>query len=153
MQLTSNAFRQGERIPDRFTCQGEDISPPLQWSATPDAAGSFVLLCIDPDAPMGTWRHWAVYDIPANVTSLPEDFQVKVGETAIKLGVSSSHKAGYQGPCPPRGHGVHRYQFRLLALPAKSLSVSSRASCEDIEAEARKHMIAEATLTGTYSRA
>jgi Raf kinase inhibitor-like YbhB/YbcL family protein len=150
MRLRSSAFADGSTIPRRFTCEGDDVSPPLEWSDVPHGTRSFVLLCDDPDAPGGTWHHWAAYDIEATRTSLPLD----AGNNAplgFKQAVNDFQKPGYGGPCPPPG-APHHYHFRLLALPIARLSVSDGASCASVESEARKHSLAEATLVGLYGR-
>jgi len=149
MELASSAFADGSVIPRRFTCDGDNLSPPLQWSGAPAGTRSFVLLCDDPDAPSGTWHHWAAYDIP------PTAVELAVGaaqDTKMKQALNDFRKLGYGGPCPPRGHGPHRYHFRLLALSAEHLGVHSNASCRDVEREARNYTIAEATLVGLYQR-
>jgi Raf kinase inhibitor-like YbhB/YbcL family protein len=149
MKLVSSAFADGAAIPRRFTCDGENLSPPLQWSGAPEESRSFVLLCDDPDAPAGTWHHWAVYDIPPAVT----EFAVNAWQnTEMKQAVNDFRKVGYGGPCPPHGHGPHHYHFRLLALSTDDLEAKANASCRDIEREARKHAIAEAILVGWYER-
>lgn len=149
MQLQSSAFADRSAIPRRFTCDGENLSPPLQWSDAPEATGSFVLLCDDPDAPGGTWHHWAVYDIPPDQNGLVENAARK---TRLKQAANDFRKAGYGGPCPPPGHGIHHYRFRLIALSADHLRIPANASCLDVEREARKFALAEATLVGTYHR-
>jgi Raf kinase inhibitor-like YbhB/YbcL family protein len=149
MKLVSSAFADGAAIPRRFTCDGENLSPPLQWSGAPAGTQSFVLLCDDPDAPAGTWHHWAVYDIPPAVT----EFAVNAAQNAeMKQAVNDFRKVGYGGPCPPHGHGPHHYHFRLLALSMDYLQAKANASCRDIEREARKYAIAEAILVGWYER-
>jgi Raf kinase inhibitor-like YbhB/YbcL family protein len=152
MQLSSNAFSSGSAIPRRFTCDGEDLSPPLDWQAAPAMTASFVLLCDDPDAPAGTWHHWAVYDIDAVQIGLAEGASPGSGAVRFKQAVNDFHRVGYGGPCPPRGHGRHRYHFRLLALSVDHLSLGTKPSCREVEREARKHVIAEATLVGIYQR-
>jgi hypothetical protein len=149
MKLVSSAFADGAAIPRRFTCDGENLSPPLQWSDAPEEARSLVLLCDDPDAPAGKWHHWAVYNIPPAVT----EFAINAAQNArMKQAVNDFRKVGYGGPCPPHGHGPHHYHFRLLALSMEGLPTKANASCGDIEREARKHVIAEATLVGWYER-
>lgn len=149
MWLRSSAFADGSIIPGRFTCEGDDVSPPLEWGEAPSATRSFALLCDDPDAPAGTWHHWAVYDIPVDWTGLQEN----VGPDAanVKQGTNDSRVIGYSGPCPPRGHGRHHYRFHLLALSVERLPLK-RPSCQAVEREARKHLIAEATIAGIYER-
>lgn len=152
MQLSSNAFSSGSAIPRRSTCDGEDLSPPLDWQAAPATTASFVLLCDDPDAPAGTWHHWAVYDIDAVQTGLAEGAGHGTGAVRLKQAVNDFHRVGYGGPCPPRGHGRHRYHFRLLALSVDHLSLGTKPSCREVEREARRHVVAEATLVGIYQR-
>jgi len=149
MQLSSSAFSAGSAIPRRFTCDGEDLSPPLEWEAAPPATRSFVLLCEDPDAPAGTWHHWAAYDIPPTMMELVEGIGQK---PKLKQAVNDFRKTGYGGPCPPHGHGPHHYHFRLLALSTDHLRARPNASCHDVEREARKFTLAEATLVGWYER-
>jgi Raf kinase inhibitor-like YbhB/YbcL family protein len=149
MNLVSSAFADGAAIPRRFTCDGENLSPPLQWSGAPSGTQSFVLLCDDPDAPAGTWHHWAAYDIPAVLTELADG---AAQNTKLKQAVNDFRKVGYGGPCPPHGHGPHRYHFRLLALSTDHLRAKAGVSCPDIEREARKCAIAEAILVGWYER-
>jgi Raf kinase inhibitor-like YbhB/YbcL family protein len=149
MKLVSSAFADGAAVPRRFTCDGENVSPPLQWSDAPGGTRSFVLLCDDPDAPAGTWHHWAAYDLPPTVTELA------VGAAQnknIKQAVNDFRKMGYGGPCPPHGNGPHHYHFRLLALSTDHLSAKTNTSCPEVEREARKYAIAEATLVGWYER-
>ena len=114
-------------------------------------ARSFVLLCDDPDAPAGTWHHWAAYDIAAGQTGLSEGAS-RAGGRKFKQAINDFHRAGYGGPCPPRGHGRHRYHFRLLALAVDRLSLGAKPSCREVEREARRHVVAEATLVGIYQR-
>jgi Raf kinase inhibitor-like YbhB/YbcL family protein len=143
MRLRSSAFSDGAAIPRRFTCDGEDVSPPLEWSDAPAGTRGFVLLCDDPDAPAGTWHHWAAYDIPADRTTLAEGAGRAGGKEALKHAVNDFGRPGYGGPCPPRGHGPHHYHFRLLALSTDRLPVRKDTSCRDVEREARKHLVAE----------
>jgi hypothetical protein len=150
MRLRSSAFPDGAGIPRRFTCDGENVSPPLAWSDVPEGTRSFVLLCDDPDAPAGTWHHWAVCDIPASVAELAEGAGARLDQWT--QAVNDFGRPGYGGPCPPRGHGLHHYHFRLLALSVDRLAVGANPSCRDVEREARGHVIAEATLVGVYQR-
>lgn len=152
MQLTSSAFPDGGVIPRQFTCDGEDISPPLAWSDVPPGARSFALLCDDPDAPASTWHHWAIYDIPANRAELAEDADRRAAQEGFKQGINDFHRPGYGGPCPPPRHGPHHYHFRLLAFSIPSLALRSRPTCQEVEHEARRHVLAEAALVGTYQR-
>ncbi len=149
MKLSSSAFADGAAIPRRFTCDGEDISPPLQWSNAPEGTRSLILLCDDPDAPAGKWLHWAVYDIPPTSTELVENVAEKA---KMKQAINDFRKTGYGGPCPPHGHGPHHYHFRLLALSTDHLRVQPNPSCREVEREARKFTLAEATLVGWYEK-
>ena len=152
MKLRSTGFTDGAPIPRRFTCDGEDLSPPLAWSGAPAATRSFVLLCDDPDAPGATWHHWAAYDIPPDQTELAENASGGTSSRGFKQAANDFQKLGYGGPCPPHGHGIHHYRFRLLALSVERLTLQAKPSCGDVEQEARKHSIAETTLVGVYQR-
>lgn len=152
LTLTSSVFGNGERIPTRFTCEGEDISPPLQWRDAPPETRSFVLICDDPDAPGKTWNHWGLYDISAETDKLDAGYPTaeKVGDT--RQAVNDFGRTGYGGPCPPKGHGSHHYQFRLLALDVERLEVRERPTVPELEKAARAHTIAEDEVVGIYSR-
>ena len=150
MQLQSTAFADMGDIPQRFTCDGDNVSPPLQWSDPPKGVRSFALLCKDPDAPSGIWRHWAVYDIPCGQDRLGEALSPQT--EGVRQCVNDFGRSGYGGPCPPHGHGPHRYHFALLALDTPSLTFRSGASCADVERAAARHVLAEAQLVGIYQR-
>ena len=152
MILSSSAFSGGSAIPKRFTCDGENLSPPLEWKAAPATTRSFVLLCDDPDAPAGKWHHWAAFNIDAGQARLAEGVGRDGGAADFGQAINDFHRVGYGGPCPPRGHGRHRYHFRLLALSVDRLSLGTRPTCVDVEREARKHVVADATLIGIYQR-
>jgi Raf kinase inhibitor-like YbhB/YbcL family protein len=152
MWLQSSAFSDGSAIPRQFTCDGEDLSPPLDWSGAPPETRSFALICDDPDAPAGTWHHWAAYDIPANQTALASGAARHADRQGFKQAVNDFQRPGYGGPCPPRRHGPHHYHFRLLALSIDHLAMHKDPSCRDVEREARKHVLVEATLVGVYER-
>lgn len=152
MTLTSTAFSPGSRIPGRCTCEGDDVSPPLAWSGVPAAAKSLVLLCDDPDAPAGTWHHWAAFDIPADQKGLAENLAKAARAGPIRQAINDFRRPGYGGPCPPPGHGTHHYHFRLLALDLAALGLRDGARCVEVEKTARSHVVAEAELIGTYSR-
>jgi Raf kinase inhibitor-like YbhB/YbcL family protein len=144
--LTSAAFESGEPIPLRHTCDGEDVSPPLAWTTPPDGTRSLALIVDDPDAPVGTFTHWLAWDIEPAARDLPE------GQAAPVEGRNDFRKNGYRGPCPPPGHGPHRYLFRLLALGAP-LGLRAGAGKADVErAAARAQTLAVAELVGTYER-
>lgn len=156
MRLSSDAFPDGGAIPRRFTCDGDDVSPPLAWADVPMAARSLVLLCDDPDAPAGVWHHWAIYDIAPATTGLGEGAGAGAGagdaQADFRQGINDFRRPGYNGPCPPRRHGTHHYHFRLLALSVASLTFRGEPTCRDVEREARKHLLSEATLVGVYQR-
>ncbi len=151
--LTSPAFDNRSDVPLRYTCSGEDISPALDWQGAPDGTRSFALICSDPDAPRGTFFHWAVYDIPADRSSLPEALEKRV---TLPGGLSQAEngfgRPGYGGPCPPKGHGLHHYHFRLHALDTPRLGLADTSRCEDVEAAARRHSLGVAELVGLFER-
>lgn len=148
--IKSTAFNEGEMIPSKYTCDGSDISPPLSWSNFPDKTGSFALISDDPDAPMGTWVHWVLYDIPANVTNLEENVpSKKTLENNSKQGTNDFGKIGYGGPCPPSG--THRYYFKLYALD-KDLNLKPGATKTQLLKAMDGHILAEGQLIGKYKR-
>ncbi len=145
MTLTSPAFPEGLMIPAKYTCDGDNMSPPLKFSGVAPAAKSLALIVDDPDAPLGTWVHWLVWNIDPKTQSL-EDGQIPIG--AI-LGKTSFGKSGYGGPCPPLG--AHRYQFKLYALDTV-LDLTHGADKSELEAAIKGHIIENASLTGRYNR-
>ena len=146
IELTTQAFKNGEPIPVQYTCDGANYSPPLSWGEPPAGTKSFALVIDDPDAPKGTFRHWGVYDIPASARSTG-------GSQRIGTEVHNDFgKPGYGGPCPPKGHGPHHYHFKLFALDVDRLDLGPIAKVIDIENGARKHAIAKGELIGTYER-
>jgi Raf kinase inhibitor-like YbhB/YbcL family protein len=149
-ELTSSAFPNGEAIPRKYTCDGEDISPPLQWVDPPDGAQSFALISDDPDAPVGTWTHWVLYNLPASSTALPEavpqDADLPDGGSN---GKSSWGRLGYGGPCPPGG--THRYFFKLYALDSQ-LDLAAGATKEELLKAMEGHILATTETMGLYSR-
>jgi Raf kinase inhibitor-like YbhB/YbcL family protein len=151
MTLNSPAFQPGQPIPQKYACQGEDISPPLRWGNVPAGTQSLALICDDPDAPVGTWVHWVIYGIPASMAELPE--KVPATETlpsGAKQGMNDFRRVGYGGPCPPPG-GPHRYFFKLYALGTE-LSLKLRATKQDLLRAMQGHILAQAELMGTYQR-
>ena len=155
--LTSSAFLHEERIPSQYTCEGEDISPGLEWSDVPEGTKSFTLSCLDPDAPPGTWVHWVLYDLPAGASSLDESLPKleKLENGALQgacWGVDSFSRVGYYGPCPPPGHGDHRYYFRLYALDTESLLLPPNATWFQVEKAHSGHILGTTEYMGTYSR-
>ena len=149
MQLLVDAFSNGSAIPKRYSCEGEDVSPQVRWSGEPKNTRSFVLIVDDPDAPSGTWVHWLQYDIPATVHELPE----AIPPSRIGLcGTNSFGQPRYGGPCPPKGHGPHRYYFRLYALDTKDLGLNAGVGREQLERVMKPHVIAQAEYMGRYER-
>ena len=150
MRIVSSAFNEGELIPSKYTCDGENVSPPLAWREAPQDTKSFALIMHDPDAPVGDWVHWVVYHLPANPAEIAERVPPKeiLGSGAMQ-GRNSFKKIGYGGPCPPSG--THRYYFRLYALDA-ALPLHSGATRADVEKAMKGHILADAALMGKYMR-
>lgn len=144
MALTSPAFNNEDPIPEKYSCDGEDISPELDWFGTPEGTVSLVLIMDDPDAPMGTWVHWVLFNLPMDLSGLRE------GMTGVGLdGSNSWNRTGYGGPCPPSG--THRYFFKLYALDLV-LDLESGADKAAVLSAMEGHILGEAELMGTYSR-
>ncbi|TIP83145.1 MAG: YbhB/YbcL family Raf kinase inhibitor-like protein [Mesorhizobium sp.] len=152
LTLISPAFPAGGKIPERYTRDGENVSPPLKWSGVPDGAKSLVLVVQDPDAPSGIFGHWAVFNIPPDAGELAEAQDGKPGPSALSQGTNDFGNAYYDGPQPPVGHGVHHYHFRLAALDVPSLSVPAQAGVQSVWKEAQKHALEQTELVGTYAR-
>ena len=146
LDLNSSVFRQGESIPARYTCQGEDVSPPLSIEGVPDDAKSLALIMEDPDAPAGTWDHWILYGLSPGSSKIPEGM-VPPG---AKEGQNSWDDAGWGGPCPPEGE-EHRYFFRLYALDTE-LDMGPGASKHQLRDAMEGHILAEAELMGRYQK-
>jgi Raf kinase inhibitor-like YbhB/YbcL family protein len=152
INLTSSAFKDGEAIPKKYACEGENISPPLAWTAAPENAKSFALIVEDPDAPRGTFTHWIIFNLPPNVRELPENVPARaVLDNGAKQGKNDFQKMGYGGACPPSGDKTHRYFFRLYALDA-TLPLDAKATRAQTQNAIQNHIIAEGQLTGTYKR-
>jgi Raf kinase inhibitor-like YbhB/YbcL family protein len=141
--VSSPAFHDGEAVPKQFTCDGNDVPPPIRLSDPPARTKSFALIMDDPDAPKGTFTHWLAYDIPASKTELQAD--------AGKALRNSFGREGYGGPCPPPGHGAHRYFFTVYALDVPSLALSGETR-QDLEKALESHALGRAQLMGTYER-
>ncbi len=151
ISVTSAAFSEGGAIPIKFTCGGEDVSPPLAWSGAPNGTQSLVLIADDPDAPVGNWVHWVIFNIPPSLDSLSEGItKVPVVEGIGIQGNNDFRKIGYNGPCPPKGKS-HRYFFTLYALDT-ALNLNSGALKSDVEKAMKGHILAVGQLIGTYSR-
>lgn len=149
--LTAAAFANGGEIPKKHTCDGADVSPALSWNDAPAGTQSFALIADDPDAPVGTWTHWIIWNIPANTKALPESLP-KAGESGdgARQGRNDFKRIGYGGPCPPPGK-PHRYFFKLYALDAK-LGVKPGASRSELERAMQGHVLSQTELMGTYGR-
>lgn len=154
LTLTSSAFAEGQEIPRRHTCDGEDSSPPLAWTGVPEKTQSFVLIVDDPDAPdpaapTRTWVHWVLFNIPPNVRTLADGIAPETLPLGTAVGVNDARETRYHGPCPPIGR--HRYFHKLYALDTV-LSPMPSASKSDVERAMAGHVLAEAQLKGTYVR-
>ena len=150
MEITSSAFTHGGTIPAKYTCDGPDVSPPLAWSGVPEGTRSLILICDDPDAPMGTWVHWVVVNIPPNMTGFPEGVSgANLDEQGIVQGMTDFRRSDYGGPCPPSG--THRYYFKLYALDT-ILGLDSKATKKQVESAMKGHILTEAQLMGRYAR-
>jgi len=151
LQLTTTAFAPGQSIPRRHAYDEDDISPALQWSGVPAGARSLALICDDPDAPMGVWVHWVVYDLPAQTPGLAEG-QPKTPTLPDggKQGVNDYQKIGYGGPCPPPGK-PHRYFFKLYALDVQPNLQPGLTKAQLLKAM-EGHVLAEGELMGTYQK-
>lgn len=152
MRLTSPAFADQQRIPERYTRDGGNVSPPLKWADAPQSTRSFALIVEDPDAPRGTFHHWVAYNVPATYQGLEEGAG---SSPSAKIGVAANdfghHR--YDGPQPPRGHGLHHYHFRLVALDVPRLDIlPASAGVMEVIAAMKPHTLAEAQTVGTYER-
>jgi Raf kinase inhibitor-like YbhB/YbcL family protein len=143
--LESSAFRNAQAVPSRHTCEGEDVSPPLRWTDVPEGTRSLALVVDDPDAPGGVFTHWIAWRLDPGSGGLGE------GEAAPSEGENDFGTTGYRGPCPPPGHGRHRYVFHLYALDA-DLELGDGASKDDLEQAIKGHVLTTAELVGTYER-
>jgi Raf kinase inhibitor-like YbhB/YbcL family protein len=147
--LKVNGFDNGGAIPQANTCEGSDSSPALEWSGEPAGTQSFALILDDPDAPVGTWNHWLLWDIPAHVHSLAAGF---TPGTAAASGKNDFGKPGYGGPCPPKGHGAHRYYFTLYAVDRAALGLPPGANRAELERALKGRVLAKAQYMGRYGR-
>ena len=150
LSITSSAFKDGGKIPSKYTCDGEDVSPALSWSGAEENTQSYALIMDDPDAPMGTFTHWVIFNIPKNVQGLPEGVPKQgVLKNGGMQGSNDFGKTGYGGPCPPSG--THRYRFHLYALDT-NLDLKAEASKSEVLKKMEGHILAEAEITGLYGR-
>jgi Raf kinase inhibitor-like YbhB/YbcL family protein len=150
MKLTSPAFSEGVLIPAQYTCAGDDSSPPLAWNDIPSGAKSLALIADDPDAPVGTWVHWVVFNLPVTAGGLPEGIKdEKQLPGGSVQGTNSWRRTGYGGPCPPSG--THRYFFKLYALDTL-LALGNNTTAKDLQAAMKGHILAETQLMGRFKR-
>lgn len=151
LSITSTAFQEGDKIPDKYTCQGQDISPPLAWSEPPEGTQSFVLIMDDTDAPGGVFTHWVMFNIPPNSCGLPEAVptEAQLSDRTIQ-GKNDFGRIGYGGPCPPTGR-AHHYRFTLYALE-KSSDLKAGVSKKQVLDAMQGYVLAQGELTGVYQR-
>ena len=150
IKITSSAFEDGGLIPAKYSCDGADISPPLQWDAVPEGTKSVALICDDPDAPMGTFVHWVIFGLPAETKELAEN--IPSDETlpnGAKQGTSDFGRIGYGGPCPPSG--THRYFFKIYALDTE-IDLAAGASKRELLKAMEGHILGQGQLIGKYKR-
>ena len=150
LTVTSSAFTEGSMIPSKYTCDGENISPPVKWEGSPAGTKTFALISDDPDAPMGTWVHWVMWNIPADSMELAENVPPEKSlPNGSKQGITDFQRYGYGGPCPPSG--THRYYFKVYALDAE-LDLVNTATKKDLLKAIQGKTIAEGQLMGKYKR-
>ncbi len=150
-ELDCSAFKEGELIPKKHTCEGEDLSPPLRWNHPPAGTRSFALIADDPDAPGRTWVHWVLYNIPLDLCGPAEGTPTQeILPNGAQQGLNDSQEIGYGGPCPPPGK-PHRYYFKLYALDCE-LALKSRATKVQVVDAMKGHVLAEASLMGRFAR-
>lgn len=148
--VTSTAFSHESLIPSKHTCDGADMSPDLSWDGIPDGTMSIAILCDDPDAPVGDWVHWVVYNIPPHMNGIPENFSRRVREfSGVREGVNDFRRENYGGPCPPQG--LHRYFFKVFFLNTL-LDEKRGMTKSDLLAEVKGHILGYGELVGKYQR-
>ena len=148
--VTSSAFQEGEMIPRKYTCDGANVSPPVAWTGVPDGAKSIALISDDPDAPVGTWVHWVLYNLPLDSTGLAEGIKpVEKLDNGARHGLNDFRKFGYGGPCPPGG--THRYYFKVYALNAV-LELKPNATKADLVKAMEGKILAQGQLMGKFTR-
>jgi len=150
IKITSSVFEEGGMIPEKYTCDGIDVSPPLAWASVPESTKTLALICDDPDAPMGTWVHWVLFNLPASINELPESVPTDEElENGAKQGRNDFRRIGYGGPCPPSG--THRYYFKLYALDTE-INLEAGAKKSQLMESMEGHILAEGQLMGRYKR-
>lgn len=150
LNLTSRAFRDGDKLPVKYSCDGAGISPPLAWGNPPDGTAAFVLVLDDPDAPSGSYTHWILADLPPETRELPENAGTGELGTGVFKGVNSAGNTGYDPPCPPPGR-PHHYRFTVYAVNER-IGLGRGARRRDIDAAVRGRVLAQGQLTGIYGR-
>jgi len=150
IKITSPAFPDGGEIPTQYTCDGQDHSPPLKWDAVPSGTQTIALICEDPDAPIGTFVHWVLYNLPGELHELPEGLR---GQATLpdgsQQGISDFGRTGYGGPCPP--NGTHRYYFKIYALDARMTPGHDPGKADLVQAM-KGHILGEGQIMGKYRR-
>ena len=150
INITSSAFEDGGLIPAKYTCDGADVSPPLQWDAVPQGTRSIALICDDPDAPMGTWVHWVLFNLPSDAKELAENIpSEETLPNGARQGVSDFGRIGYGGPCPPSG--THRYFFKIYALDTE-IGLEAGADKRQLLKTMEGHILEQGRLIGKYKR-
>ncbi len=150
IKITSSAFAEGGLIPSKYTCDGSNISPPLQWDMVPEGTKSVALICDDPDAPIGTFVHWVLFGLPAEAGELEENIPPdKTLPNGAKQGTNGFGRIGYGGPCPPSG--THRYFFKIYALKTE-LNLAAGATKSDLLNAMEGHILGQGQLIGKYKR-
>jgi Raf kinase inhibitor-like YbhB/YbcL family protein len=150
MKIMSSMFNDTSQLPKKYTCDGDDINPPLEWQNVPQDTKSLALIVDDPDAPNGTWVHWIVFNIPPTTNKLDENMSIATLSGA-RQGINSSNKIKFQGACPPQGHGVHRYYFTLYALDTV-IDLQEGVSKQALQEAMKDHILSQAQIMATYER-
>jgi len=149
MKLVIAAFPEGGTIPALHTCEGADVSPAMEWSGAPGGTKSLALIVDDPDAPGGVWNHWLLFNIPATVHAIAQGYQPgKLGES----GANDFGKPGYNGPCPPKRGGAHRYYFKIFALDVARLNLKNGASRAELDRAMHGHIVGQTAYMGRFER-
>jgi Raf kinase inhibitor-like YbhB/YbcL family protein len=146
MRVTSAAFGEGEAIPAKYSCQGDEVNPPLEITDVPDGAKALAIVVDDPDAPGATYDHWLLWNIPGDRRQIPEHWQLEDG---VMAGINGAGNRGYAGPCPPEGR--HHYAFKVYALDAL-LELPEETGKKELEEAMQGHILGQAKLVGTYGR-
>jgi Raf kinase inhibitor-like YbhB/YbcL family protein len=150
IKITSSVFTEGSMIPNRYTCDAEDVSPDLAWTGVPEGTKSLAIICDDPDAPMGTWVHWVLFNLPPDINELHAEIPLeKTLKNGARHGKNDFGRFGYGGPCPPSG--THRYFFKLYALDTRIKLESGITKAQLLEAM-NGHILDEGQLMGKYKR-